>query len=69
MTHLTEDKEQISQEYIKNPALEAEHGKAFRLVAFLLSLHTDKIIMGNVNMDENIVTLFDALDIEIIQQD
>ena len=65
ITHFTEDKEQISQEFIKNPALEAEHGKAFRLVAFLLSLHTDKIIMGNVNMDENIVTLFDALNIEI----
>ena len=68
VTHFTEDNEQISQEFIKNPALEAEHGKAFRLVAFLLSLHTDKIIMGNVNMDENIVTLFDALNIEIIQQ-
>ena len=68
VTHLTKDKKQISQEFIKNPALEATHGKAFRLVAFLLSLHTDKIIMGNVNMDENIVTLFDALNIEIIQQ-
>lgn len=68
VTHLTEDKKQISQKFIKNPALKATHGKAFRLVAFLLSLHTDKIIMGNVNMDENIVTLFDALNIDILQQ-
>ena len=68
VTHLAEDKTQISHEFMKNPALDASRGKAFRLVAYLLSLHTDKIIMGSVDMDENIVTLFEALDIEIIQK-
>ena len=68
VTHITEDNKQISQEIIENPARNASQGKAFRLVAFLLSLHTDKIIMAEVDLDENVTTLFDALNIEIKQQ-
>jgi len=70
VTHITEDNKQISQEIIENPARNASQGKAFRLVAFLLSLHTDKIIMAEVNLDENVTILFDALNIDIktIQQ-
>ncbi len=68
VTHITKDNKQISQEIIENPARNASQGKAFRLVAFLLSLHTDKIIMAEVDLDENVTTLFDALNIEIKQQ-
>ena len=70
VTHITEDNKQISQEIIENTARNASQGKAFRLVAFLLSLHTDKVIMAEVDLDENVTTLFDALNIEIktIQQ-
>ena len=68
VTHISEDNKQINQEIIQNPTHNAPQGKAFRLVAFLLSFHTDKIIMAEVNLDENVTTLFDALNIEIQQQ-
>jgi len=66
VTHVTEEKEQLSEEVIKNPALDAPQGKAFKLVAYLLSIHTDKLIMGSVDLNENIQTLFEALNIEVI---
>ena len=53
---------------VRNPAADAPKGKAFRLVAYLLSIHTDEIIMGNADLDENIVTLFEALSIDIKQE-
>ncbi|WP_294951729.1 cation diffusion facilitator family transporter [Sulfurovum sp.] len=65
ITHVTQDEQQVSQKLVKNPALDAPKGKAFRLIAYLLSIHTDRVIMGNADLDENILTLFDALDIEI----
>lgn len=69
VVHYTDDDKVVSEEFVKNPALEAEHGKAFRLIAYLISLHTDKIIMGKIDLDENIMMLFDALNIEIIQKE
>ena len=58
----------ISQKTISNPHAEDKQGRAFKLVALLLSLHTDKVIIGYMVPDENIVALFDALDIELISQ-
>ena len=62
--HIKDD-QHISEQWIKNPAQEAPHGKAFKLVAFLLSVHADRIIMGDVDLDRNILTLFEALDIQV----
>ncbi len=65
ITHIGEDHKQISREMVRNPAADAPKGKAFRLVAYLLSIHTDKIVMGKADLDENILTLFEALNIEV----
>jgi len=67
VTHLDKENEQISREWIKNPAAAASKGKAFRLVAYLLSIHTDRIVMGKADLDENILTLFEALNIEVLR--
>jgi len=58
----------ISRKIVKNPAANEKQGKAFKLVALLLSLHTDKLIIGQIVPDKNIAALFDALDIELISQ-
>jgi len=68
VTHLDKENKQISQELVKNPAADAPKGKAFRLVAYLLSIHADKIVMGEADLDENILTLFEALNIEVAYQ-
>ncbi len=68
ITHLGADGEDLGKQTVKNPAAAAPKGKAFRLVAYLLSIHADKIIMGEADLDENILTLFEALDIEIQQE-
>jgi len=65
ITHIEADNKQISKEFVKNSAVIAPKGKAFRLVAYLLSIHTDTIVMGNAELDENILTLFEALNIEV----
>jgi len=68
VTHQEKSGEIISRKTISNLAVHDKKGRAFKLVALLLSLHTDKVIIGHMVPDENIVTLFDALDIELISQ-
>lgn len=69
IAHLDKDGGQISRELVKNPAADAPKGKAFRLVAYLLSIHTGRIVLGKAELDENILTLFDALDIEVVTEE
>ncbi len=68
ITHFGPDGENLGSQTVKNHAAAAPKGKAFRLVAYLLSIHADKIIMGEADLDENILTLFEALNIEIQQK-
>ncbi len=68
ITHFGPDGENLGNQTVKNHAAAAPKGKAFRLVAYLLSIHADKIIMGEADLDENILTLFEALNIEIQQK-
>ncbi len=65
ITHIGEDGETISTETVPNPAADAPKGKAFRLAAYLLGLHADTVVMGEADLDESILTLFDALDITV----
>jgi len=67
ITHLEDKGKQIGQEMLKNPAADAPKGKAFCLVAYLLSIHADRIVMEEANLDENILTLFEALNIEVVR--
>ncbi|WP_051640862.1 cation diffusion facilitator family transporter [Thiomicrorhabdus sp. Milos-T2] len=60
--------EVLSREIISNPTANDSKGRAFKLVAKLLLLNTDKVILSHMDADENIVTLFDALDIELVTQ-
>ena len=66
--HQDSSDEIMSHKIIKNPTANDKKGRAFKLVALLLSLHTDKVIIGYMVSDENIVALFDALNIELIVQ-
>jgi len=66
--HQEDSGEIISRKTISNPTANDKKGRAFKLAALLLSLHTDKVIIGYIVPDENIVALFDALDIELISQ-
>lgn len=68
VTHQEDSGEIISCKTISNPTANDKKGRAFKLVALLLSLHTDKVIIGYIAPDENIVALFDALDIKLISQ-
>jgi len=68
ISHIRKDEEILSQERIKNPFVNIHKGKVFRLVAFLLKQHTDEIIIGNVDLDENILELFNALNITITEE-
>jgi len=68
VTHQDNSGKIISHKIISNPTLNDEKGRAFKLVALLLSLHTDKVIIGYIAPNENIIALFDALDIELTSQ-
>ncbi|WP_292654240.1 cation diffusion facilitator family transporter [Nitratifractor sp.] len=64
--HWKEGRELLGRKIVQNPARKATKGKSFRLLGYLLSIHTDRIIMGPTKLDENVRELFDALDIEIV---
>jgi len=58
----------ISDTVIRNPAAESSRGKAFRLVAWLVSQHADKVVIGRTNhLDENVITLLEELGITMVQ--
>lgn len=66
--HLGENKQTTCKKIKANPAKDSLKGKAFKLVAYLLSIHTDEVIMGTTQLDENIIALFEALNIKIIHE-
>ncbi|WP_457603106.1 cation diffusion facilitator family transporter [Nitratifractor sp.] len=63
--HWKEGQELLGRKIVQNPALKVTKGKSFRLLAYLLSIHTDRIVIGAEKMDENVRELFDALNIDI----
>ncbi len=58
----------ISDTIIQNPAAEAPRGKAFRLVAWLISQHADRVIIGKANLDENVTALLEELGVTLVQK-
>ena len=68
ISHIEEGGELLSQERVNNPFIYIDKGKALRLVAFLLKQHTDEIIIGNIDLDGNILELFNALNITITKE-
>ncbi len=61
--------ELISDTFVPNPSKDAVKGKAFHLAAWLISQHADAIVMGPVEIDENIIALFKTLGIEFVQKE
>lgn len=57
----------ITDTLIANPAKNMPKGKAFHLVAWLISHHVDTILMGPSEIDENIISLLKTLGIEFQQ--
>ncbi|HEB56169.1 MAG TPA: cation diffusion facilitator family transporter [Gammaproteobacteria bacterium] len=57
----------ISDVLIENTSKNAVKGKAFLLAAWLISQHADTVIMGQADLDENIVALFRSLGITLKQ--
>ncbi|VAX13056.1 Cobalt-zinc-cadmium resistance protein [hydrothermal vent metagenome] len=57
----------ISNLLIENTSKDAPKGKAFLLAAWLISRHTDTVIMGQADLDENIVALFKSLGMTLKQ--
>lgn len=58
----------ITDEIIANPAVAAEKGRAFRLTAWLISQHTDTVIMGSGQLDDNVELLFETFGIAFEQK-
>lgn len=58
----------ISDALIENTAKDAQKGKAFLLAAWLISHHTDTVIMGQADLDENIIALFKSLGMLLKQE-
>ena len=58
----------ISNTLIENTAKDAPKGKAFLLAAWLISQHTDTVIMGQADLDENIIALFKSLGMLLKQE-
>ena len=54
----------ISDKILENP-ITKDNGKAFRLVAWMISQHVNSIVMGSAEIDEKILVLFDTLGITI----
>lgn len=57
----------ISDTLIANTSKDAPKGKAFLLAAWLISQHTDTVIMGPADLDENIIALFKSLGMTLQQ--
>jgi len=60
-----EDNRVISDNILENPVATRDKGKAFRLVAWMISQHVNTIIMGHKEINEDILALFDTLGITI----
>ncbi len=58
----------ISDALIESTAKDAQKGKAFLLAAWLISHHTDTVIMGQADLDENIIVLFKSLGMLLKQE-
>ncbi|HEB82585.1 MAG TPA: cation transporter, partial [Gammaproteobacteria bacterium] len=57
----------ISDTLIENTSKDAPRGKAFLLAAWLISQHADTVIMGQADLDENIIALFRSLGMTLRQ--
>ena len=64
-----EDNSVISDNILENPVSTRDKGKAFKLVAWMISQHVNTIIMGHKEIDEDILALFDTLGITIKEGD
>lgn len=69
ITRTRSDGDIISDALIPNPSRDAPKGKAFHLAAWLISQHTDTVIMGPADLDENIIALFKTLGITFQQME
>jgi len=64
-TVFDKDNRVLSEEIIPNPLGTQEKGKALKLVAWMIRQRVDRIIMSPAKIDEDVLSLFDAVGIEL----
>ncbi|GMT45194.1 MAG: cation transporter [bacterium] len=57
--------ELLNSKFVRNPVSQGQHDKAIKLAAWLIKQQVNQIVFNPIDMEEDLRTLFSALDIQI----